>query len=172
MKMIIRTTGLMLAVITLLIVVGCNNEEQVTKPAMDGTSYLLSSQPTDVLQVKQFLEQAKDGDQVAVVGRIGGERDPWVEGLAIFTIVDNSLTPCNEIPEDQCKTPWDYCCATDIATSRIAVEIVDKNEEIVLESANRLLKVKELQRVVVQGTTRRDDDGKVSLIATGIFVEP
>ena len=170
--MIIRTTGLMLAVITLLIVVGCNNEEQVTKPAMDGTPYLLSSQPTDVLQVKQFLEQAKDGDQVAVVGRIGGEPNPWVKGLAMFTIVDNSLIPCNEIPEDQCPTPWDYCCATDIATSRIAVEIVDKNGEIVLESANRLLKVKELQTVVVQGTTRRDDDGKVSLIATGIFVEP
>ena len=156
----------------LLVAAGCNDKEQVEQPAIDGTPYLLTSQPVDSVEVKELLDQAKDGDEVVVIGRIGGEKNPWVEGLAMFNIVDNSLVPCNEIPGDKCPFPWDYCCATDLATSRTTVEVVDTNGKTVQEDARRLLRVTELQTVVVKGTARRDEDGNVTLIATGIFVQP
>ena len=155
-----------------LIVAGCKDDKLAEKPAIDGTPYLLTSQPAGSMEVKELLSEAKDGDEVVVIGRIGGEIDPWVEGLAMFNIVDNSLVPCNKIPGDECPFPWDYCCDPNVAASRTLVEVVDKNGETVAEDARRLLSVTELQTVVVKGTARRDTDGNVTLIATGIFVQP
>lgn len=171
MKMKFQLIGSIVAVM-LLVVAGCKDKKQAEKPAIDGTPYLLTSQPADPLEVKELLGQAKDGDQVMVIGRIGGEKDPWVEGLAMFNLVDSSLVPCNEIPGDKCPFPWDYCCDPNVAASRTLVEIVDKNGKTVAEDARRLLSVTELQTIVVKGTARKDGDGNVTLIATGIFVKP
>jgi hypothetical protein len=171
MKTNFQLIGLIVAIM-LLVVTGCKDKKQVEKPAIDGTPYLLTSQPADPLEVKELLSDAKDGDEVMVIGRIGGEKDPWVEGLAMFNLVDTSLTPCNEIPGDKCPFPWDYCCDPNVATSRTLVEIVDKNGKTVAEDARRLLSVTELQTIVVKGTARKDGDGNVTLIATGIFVKP
>ena len=166
-----RMSGWIMAAVV-LVVAGCQDNKPAEKPPIDGTPYLLTSQPAGSLEVKELLSEAKDGDEVVVIGRIGGEKDPWVEGLAMFNIVDNSLVPCNEIPGDKCPWPWDYCCDPNVATSRTLVEVVDKNGETVVEDARRLLSVTELQTVVVKGTARRDTDGNVTLIATGIFVQP
>mgnify|MGYP001455138338 CR=1 FL=1 len=107
-----------------------------------------------------------------VVGRIGGSANPWIENRAAFSIVDRSLKACSDIPGDSCPIPWDYCCDPNVAASRTLVEVVDKNGETVAEDARRLLSITELQTVVVKGTARRDTDGNVTLIATGIFVQP
>jgi hypothetical protein len=53
---------------------------------------------------------AKQGEEVTIVGRIGGTRNPFVADAAVFTIVDPSLKACGESGDDHCKTPWDYCC--------------------------------------------------------------
>jgi len=161
-----------LASMVIMGLVGCKKDEKSQAPPIDGTPYLLADRPQEVQQVKQFLAAAQDGDQVAVVGRIGGEVKPWVEGLAMFNIVDTSLVPCNEIPGDQCPNPWDYCCASDLAEGRTSVKVVDKQGEIVAEDARRLLSVTELQTVVIQGTARRDQNGNVTLEAHGVFVQP
>ena len=166
-----RMSGWIMAAVV-LVVAGCTDDKPAEKPAIDGTPYLLTSQPAGSLEVKELLSEAKDGDEVVVIGRVGGEIGPWVEGLAMFNIVDNSLVPCNEIPGDECPFPWDYCCDPNVAASRTLVEVVDKNGETVAEDARRLLSVTELQTVVVKGTARRDTDGNVTLIATGIFVQP
>ncbi len=171
MKTNFQLTGSIVAVM-LLVATGCKDKGQAEKPAIDGTPYLLTSQPADPLEVKELLGQAKDGDEVMVIGRIGGELMPWVEGLAMFNLVDSSLVPCNEIPGDDCPFPWDYCCDPNVAASRTLVEIVDKNGSTVAEDARRLLGVTELQTIVVKGTARKDGDGNVTLIATGIFVKP
>ena len=171
MKTNFQLTGSIVAVM-LLVATGCKDKGQVEKPAIDGTPYLLTSQPADPLEVKELLGQAKDGDEVMVIGRIGGEKDPWVEGLAMFNLVDSSLVPCDEIPGDECPFPWDFCCDPNVAASRTLVEIVDKNGKTVAEDARRLLSVTELQTIVVKGTARKDEDGNVTLIATGIFVKP
>ncbi len=154
---------------------GCGSVESTDSPPaaeIDGARFLLDAEPAGALNVIAVLQDAQDGDEVVVVGRVGGEADPWVEDLAAFSIADVSLKPCNEREDDECPVPWDYCCEPDLATSRTLVKVVDEKGEVVARGAQQLLNMKELQTVVVQGKARRDDAGNVSLLATGIFVRP
>jgi hypothetical protein len=158
-----------------VLLVGCGpGGSQVPEsgpPAAD-SKYLLTTEPAGAQDVKRALDTAQHGDEVVVVGRVGGEVDPWVGGLAAFNVADLSLKPCNEIEGDNCPTPWDYCCAPDLATKRTLVKVVDADGKVVATDAKQLLNLTELQTVVIQGTARRDDAGNLSLLATGIYVRP
>src|SRR5262245_59466740 len=114
--MILGLTGMMAAVL----LVGCTRTDPVTnkpnknpvdpKAAEEAKAkYFLASEPTGAKGVQELKQQVKDGDEVVVVGRIGGSVKPFT-GRAAFTIVDVSFKPCNEIEGDNCSTPWDYCC--------------------------------------------------------------
>ena len=117
-------------------------------------------------------ESTKNDDEVVLIGRIGGSENPWIEGRAIFTLVDESLKSCDQIPGDNCPAPWDYCCQTDnIPTSSALIKIVDKNGELVDTDARELLGVRELTQVIVKGTAQRDDAGNLTVLATRIFVK-
>ena len=145
---------------------------QNTKPpAVDGSKYLLKSEPAGAQDVIKARGEAKHDAEIVVVGRIGGGTNPWVDGRAAFTIVDPSLKACSDIPGDSCETPWDYCCETDkLPTSTAVVKVVDETGNIVKADARELLKVKELQTVVVKGKAQRDDAGNLTVIASGVFV--
>jgi hypothetical protein len=138
--------------------------------SVEGSKYLLSSEPSGAQDVKAILESAQDGDEITVVGRVGGDANPWIDGLAAFNIADLSLTPCNEIEGDACPQPWDYCCAPDLPANRTLVKIVDGSGNVVASGAKELLRLEELQTVVVHGTASRDEAGNVSVLATGVFV--
>ena len=159
-------------------VVGCNQSSDDTVNTSDaasrpdGSAYLLASAPEGAKDVIAVREAAADGDDVLVVGRIGGSKNPWIEGRAAFSIVDNSLKACSDIPGDGCQMPWDYCCETPkLPASTALIKIVDKNGDLVEADARELLDVKELSTVVVQGTAKRDDSGNLTVLATGIYVE-
>jgi hypothetical protein len=141
--------------------------------AADGEAekgYLLKEEPKDAKEVKQVKEKAKNGDEVIIVGRIGGRRNPWVKGAAAFSIVDTSLKSCDQIPGDNCPTPWDYCCEADINKSAVFVTFVDDQGKIIKKDARQLLKVKELQTVVIQGKVKRDKTDNVSILASKLYV--
>lgn len=100
----------------ILIAAGCsqdatNQKTNASNPnnEIDGTKFLLTSEPTGATDVIKVREAAKDSDDVVIVGRIGGSEDPWVEGRAAFTIVDLSLKSCLECGSEGCPKPWDYC---------------------------------------------------------------
>jgi hypothetical protein len=108
-----------------------------------------------------------------VVGRVGGEVHPWVDGKAAFLIADASLVPCNARPGDNCPTPWDYCCDHDVLKeSRLMVKLLDRDGQVLATDARELLGLKELQTVVVQGRAERDASGNVTILASGLFVRP
>jgi len=164
-----------LAAVVAVLLAGCGKsetEKPAAKTLVDGSKYLLSAEPPDAQQVKEVLEHAKDEDSVVVVGRIGGEQNPWVEGLAAFNIADLSLTPCNERGHDGCATPWDYCCDSGVDHGYTLVTIVDEQGNVIQTGAKELLQLQELQTVVIQGKALRDDTGNLSLLATGIYVRP
>jgi hypothetical protein len=156
---------------------GClGTEQSTTVPTGNalptGGEYLLTSEPEGALGVREIKQNAQDGDEIVVVGRIGGEKNPWVEGLAAFNLVETELQPCNEIPGDNCPTPWDYCCEPDLADYRVLVQVVDQQGKTVPNDARELLGVKELQTLVVRGAAKKDDAGNVTVLAKGIFVRP
>ena len=96
---------------------GCSQDSPVvtgsptskSAPAVDGSKYLLSSEPDGATGVIKAREEAKDQGDVVIIGRIGGSENPWVEGRAAFSIVDPSLKSCAECGSGDCPKPWDYC---------------------------------------------------------------
>jgi hypothetical protein len=121
--------------------------------------------------VKAAKEAAKDQDEIVMVGRIGGDVNPWIEGQAAFLIVDSALKPCNEKDDDACPTPWDYCCdVDDLPANKAMVKVVDAGGKTVATDARTLLGLKELQTVVVRGRAQRDEAGNLTVLADGVFV--
>jgi hypothetical protein len=173
-------TGNWIAVcICLTFLAGCSQQQsggsisESSAEAVDGSKYLLNDAPGAAKEVIQVREESKDGDDVTVVGRIGGSENPWNEGRAIFSIVDNSLKACSDMPGDTCEKPWDYCCVPSktLKSSTALIKIVDDQGQPVKSDARDLLKVKELSTVVVKGKAQRDEAGNLTILASGIYVQ-
>ena len=136
--------------------------------------YRLPAEPAGAKGVIDVRKDAKDGDDVVIVGRVGGSQKPFVEGRAAFTIVDPSLVPCNEKEGDTCATPWDFCCDTkeDLARATVMVRFVDAQGKTLAHDAKALLGVEPLQTVVVKGKAKRDSEGNLTIVATSVYVRP
>jgi len=165
----ILLTGILLA--------GCKKEESPSNPSGDskgpsaaGAKYLLASEPAAARSIKELRKDAKDGDDVVIVGHIGGDKNPWVEGRASFWIVDSSIKPCP--PEEGCKTPWDCCCEPreELLKVMATIKVVDGQGQTVAVDARQLLGVKESQTIVAHGKAKRDDKGNLVVLADSLFV--
>ncbi len=159
-----------------LMAAGCTQEApgraapRSSEPPVVGSKFLLQEEPSGADDVIAVRNAAANGDEVLVVGRIGGG-NPWIEDRAAFSIVDTSLKACSDIPGDACQTPWDYCCETDkLPTSTALVKIVDENDELIGIDARGLLNVQELSTVVVQGKAQRDDAGNLTVLTRRVYV--
>ena len=164
----------LLCVAALSVLVGCGVSEEspsteVTTSQPSGSSYVADAEPADAVPVGTARESVEDDEAVTLVGTIGGSSEPFVDGLAAFTIVDPKVPYC--APDEGCPTPWDYCCTQDQVKTNIAtVKIVDESGKPVADDARTLLGVKELSTVVVQGKAQRDDKGNLTIAATKVFV--
>jgi hypothetical protein len=137
-----------------------------------GKDFLLEKEPEKTQEVQAVRADAQDQQDVVVVGRIGGRENPWVMDTAAFSIVDRSLKPCSEMPGDTCKTPWDYCCETNLPKSTLLVMVYDGEGKPVSRDARSLLGVRELDTVVIEGKAKRDDAGNVTIMASKMYVAP
>ncbi|MGH7126969.1 MAG: hypothetical protein ACREJB_16050 [Planctomycetaceae bacterium] len=160
--------------LTAALAVGCAESEtpetDTAAAAAPDAVYLLATEPADALGVGDVRESSEDDESVTVIGRIGGSREPFVEGVAAFTIVDPAIPHC--AAEEGCPTPWDYCCAQDKVKDNITlVKIVDDQGRPVTKDAKALLGVKELSTVVVQGKAQRDEAGNLTVLADKVFVK-
>jgi hypothetical protein len=134
------------------------------------TQYEAETEPVGAMPVGEAREKTEDGQDVTLVGLIGGSSEPFVKGLAAFTIVDPKVPYC--APDEGCPTPWDYCCETNAVKQNIAtVKIVDDSGKPVTQDAREFLNVKELSKVVVKGKARRDDQGNLTVAASKIFLK-
>jgi hypothetical protein len=176
-RMSFRFALVVSVVVTTATLAGCGTAAPTadnSKPAAaPDPRFVLAEEPADAKPVIDVRQDAKDGDNVTITGRIGGDVDPWVEGRATFVIVDPSLTPCSEREGDTCKTPWDYCCDLDrLADSKATIKVVDDQGQTVATDARKLLGVKELQTVIVRGQAKRDEAGNLTVLASKIYVKP
>ena len=143
----------------------------ISTPLPDAGKFLLADEPAGAQGIIDFRKQAQDNDEVVIVGRIGGDKNPWVDGRAAFMIVDTSLKPCNEIEGDMCPKPWDYCCETpSLPRAKVMIKLVDDQGQTVPTGAKQLLTVKELDTVVVRGKAKRDEAGNITVLASGLFI--
>lgn len=162
-------------ILTALVIGGC--AKSTTEPAgsYDGSKFLLSSEPESAVDVIEARQSIKDKQQVVVLGRIGGNANPWVPDRAAFFIVDKSLLACSDEKEDgepcSCQTPWDYCCELDkLPDAMTLVKFVEPDGSVVKQDARQVFDLTELQTVVVKGTAERDEAGNLTILANGMFV--
>jgi len=112
----------------------------------------------------------KAGDEVVLRGRIGGSKEPFVAGRAVFTLMGSGIKACNENPEDKCSKPWDYCCETkdDILANSVTVQVVDAKGQILRTDMMGRRGLKELSEVVVVGKVTSADGKSVVINARSI----
>lgn len=133
----------------------------------EGKTFVLSAEPAGGKGVIAVRKDAKDGDAVVVVGRVGGSTKPFTENRASFLIVDPSLKPT-----DGCETPWDFCeyPKSKVAAARLLVKFVGPDGKALGTGARELFGLAELSEVVVEGKVSRDDKDNVVVVARRLFV--
>jgi hypothetical protein len=135
----------------------------------EGKKYLLESEPPGAKGVLETRKEARDGDEILMVGHIAGSKKPFVEGRASFSVLDLSIKPC---PADEgCPTPWDCCCTPpdQLRAATVQVRFAGDDGKTLGVGAKDLLGVKESMVVVVKGKASRDEQGNLTVIASGLF---
>lgn len=155
----------MLVVVTL----GCGGPQSSPPAGPTANAVRAAEEPAGGVGVGEARTASKDGDEVVVVGRIGGSAKPFVSGLAAFTIVDVKVPHCGA--DEDCPTPWDYCCETNAVKDNIAtIRLVGEDGKLLQGDAAQLLGTKELAVVVAKGKAIRGADGSLSVSARQVFV--
>lgn len=175
--------AIVLAALGMGFLTSCGEREEetpVSEEASGGASQpriadvFLSEKPTEATPVLSLRKVAKPGDQVIVSGKIGGAMKPFTEGFATFVLADRSLRTCDLIPEDECPTPWDACCADPevIKAARLTVQIVDGDNVPIEKGLRTVNGLSELDELVVVGEVAEGSNADNMIVnATGIFLE-
>lgn len=138
--------------------------------------FFVEKQPENVKDVSEVRKAGalKAGDEVVLRGRIGGSKQPFVAGRAVFTLMGRGLKACNENPGDKCSKPWDYCCETkeDILANSVTVQVVDAKGQILRTDMKGRRSLKEMSEMVVVGKVASADGKAVVVNATTVHVVP
>ena len=170
-----RTIATTTLLASLIAISGCSSNESeapaqpetTTSAASQGPSWLLTSAPASAVSVVEAKANAKEGDQVVIVGRIGGRAAPIGADSPVFTIVDLELEYCGQNNDDACGTPWDYCCETPdtIASNSATVQVL--GDGMINPVAAGL---EALDEVILVGTVGpRPNDQVFTIQATGVY---
>jgi len=132
----------------------------------------LSTEPANALSVRQAKTTSQPSGDLVVRGRIGGRRDPFVTGSAVFLLVDKALPTCTERHGDGCRTPWDYCCEPpeEVRAASATVQVVGsdgKPLKVELRGQNGLEPGSEV--VVVGQPTQADGGDGLVINASAIY---
>ena len=137
---------------------------------------LSATEPTGALKVLDMRKSAPAaGSRVAVIGRIGGSRAPFISSKAIFTIVDPTLKSCVEMgDDDHCPRPWDYCCeARSVLSAAMAsIEVVGTDGKPLPFALDASGDLKPLMLVAVEGTLASTEGNAFVVLADHIYKFP
>lgn len=141
-------------------------------PVIDKSKYILTEEPDGAVGVIIAREDAKDHDDIVLVGRIGGRKDPWIDGRSAFTVIDAAMSVVADGAESgDGELCMDDCCASLRAECTTLVKIVDEQGKPLPIDARVLLGAKETDMVVVKGKVQRDDEqGTFTIAASGVYV--
>lgn len=163
-------TALAAAIAALALVGACAEKSETASAPRQSSAWLLASMPEGAKPVAEVKIFAREGDTVVVRGRIGGRVEPITKGSPVFIIMDTSIPTCDELEDDHCPTPWDYCCETPeaIAANNATVQLV--TQEGAPLTADLLAEgLKPQDEVVVVGTVGpRPSETVLTIRATGV----
>ena len=192
MNRLIRSTlvvAMLAAVAAVFVACDDTNDAQTTLSSASSGAAATESGPAEALPANLILDKspdgaqdvialqksAKAGDTVTLRGRVGGNEKPLADNRAIVTVVDPTVTTCERMPGDACKTPWDACCepSEKIAANSATVQVVDSSGKPLAATLESIAGLKPLSKVTVSGTARRPAGSDVLIIeAKQIHVTP
>lgn len=158
----------------LVFVAGCGKDkaQQVKSEPAAQPSILLAEAPASPLSVGQARQVAQPGEEISIVGQIGGTASPIVTAYASFVIADEDILFCTEILSDACTTPWDACCEDPekIAANRASVVFLNADDKPMTIDLKRDAKLSELDKVTVIGVVAESSTPQNMIIeATGLY---
>ena len=118
-------------------------------------SVIVATAPGGALEVVPARAAAKPGEAIVIRGKVGGNMKPISESNAILVLADlQAIKSCDEIPGDECETPWDFCCeeTSTIAASTATIQVLGDDGKVLRSSLRGAGDIKELSFLVVAGT--------------------
>jgi hypothetical protein len=155
------------ALLCLAAATGCAHSTADEATGVQNNKYQLAAEPAGALDVMDVREQAKDGEPVVILGRIGGGVKPWIDGRAAFLLVDERILP--SCTDEKCDENCQHC-ALELAEATTMVKFLGEDGKVLPVDARTLLGLGDEQTVVIRGIANRDKTGNVSITAEGIFV--
>ena len=176
----INLLALSLAAISLgLTGCGQNESEVAADPASSdpaaaaaGANILLTEAPASAIPVGQARLKAQPGDEVAIIGQVGGVRKPIAEDYASFVIADEAVYFCDEMADEGCATPWDACCEDPekLAANRASVVFLDAQGQAMPVNLKKAVDLTELNLVTVKGVVAPESTPENLIIhASGLY---
>lgn len=110
--------------------------------------------PEGALGVVAARAAAKPGEAIVLRGKVGGKVKPISDTAAILVLADETaITSCDLNPEDECTTPWDYCCEepSTIAASTATIQVKGEDGKLLRSTLRGFGDLKELSFLVVSG---------------------
>lgn len=151
-------------------VIGCSVESTSTTSLSSNydPQWIAPEAPTNPLHVGVAREKVEDKQPILVVGHIGGSPNPFVDGVAAFSLIDLSLPDCagGDCSDDGCTTP------EELKKNLATVKFVNGDGKLVAVDARELLNVAAKSKVAVEGTAQRDEAGNLVVLASRLYVYP
>ena len=149
-----------------------STETTATDPALEK---FFTGEPIPAAQAIHIARTtAKPGDEITLKGDLIGRKKIFVDGRASFILGDpGKLTPCNEIPGDECPTPWDACCdSKELKKTGIAsIQILGEDGRVLSGNLKGTKGMKELSSITLTGTVDKSStEDNLVVNATKIHV--
>jgi hypothetical protein len=175
-----KTTYLLILAFAAFAATSCEKSETIavetTAPADPAfEAYFTDEALADATPIHVARTSASPGDEIVISGRVMGRGKVFVDYRASFVLGDpEKLTPCNEMPDDNCTTPWDACCDTkELKRVGLAsIQILGEDGRVLSGVLKGTKGLKELSTVTVSGTVDQSSTEENLVInATKIHVE-
>lgn len=135
-------------------------------------NWRLASMPDAARPVGEVKKSAAEGEHVVIRARVGGRKSPITKDVGVFLVVDPSVPACDQIPDDNCPTPWDYCCEPkeSMTANTATIQLLGADgKPLAIDLASQGLKP--LQNVVIVGTVGpRPNDAVLVVNASGVHI--
>lgn len=172
---------LVVGVFALFALGGCGEHDHdhadgaAAAPATAGPAWLLRELPADpqrIITIK--ASEHAVGENVTVLGRIGGRTNPFVAGRGMMLIADDvHATPCDAMADDHCAIPWDFCCENPsvVKEALALVQLVDADGNALATDIEGIGGLQGGAHVVIQGSVQESEDpSMLTIAATGIYL--
>jgi hypothetical protein len=118
-------------------------------------SVIAAVAPDGALSVVAARAAAQPGEAIVLRGKVGGKFKPISDTAAILVLADETaIKSCDETADDECETPWDYCCeeASTIAASTATIQVMGDDGKLLRSTLRGVGDIKELSHLVIAGT--------------------